>query len=159
MSEYDCSSFAELEFYDDDEFGGDGEGDAVSELERERESEREGRREREEEQVRKRERDIKSSYRTRPPPSPSPSTTLLPILHVLITAGTEFDHKPSDMELGAKLRLPGKRRLALGLRPAGRPPLSIPPLLQAAQSLLPCKRDRERVFFDTSSELQTAAPS
>lgn len=51
MSEYDCSSFAELEFYDDDEFGGDGEGDAVSELEKERENdgkrvgEREGGRE------------------------------------------------------------------------------------------------------------------
>lgn len=35
MSEYDCPSFAELEYYDDDEFGGDGEGDAVSDLERE----------------------------------------------------------------------------------------------------------------------------
>lgn len=81
MSEYDCSSFAELEFYDDDDFGGDGEGDAVSDLEREgQKRERESGREREREQVRKRERDIKSSYRTRSPPSPSPSTTLLPIL-------------------------------------------------------------------------------
>lgn len=112
--------------------------------ERERVGEREREKGREGEQVRKREghKNLPIEHVLLPPPSPS--TTLLPILHVLITAGTELDHKPSDMELGAKLRLPGKRRLALGLRPAGRPPLPIPPLLQAAQSLLPCKRERDR---------------
>lgn len=58
MSEYDCSSFAELEYYDDDDFGGDGEGDAVSELGRERQKDRErvGERGRETETHRERER-------------------------------------------------------------------------------------------------------
>lgn len=55
MSEYDCPSFAELEYYDDDDFGGDGEGDAVSELERERDGKTERVREREGEVEGKRE--------------------------------------------------------------------------------------------------------
>lgn len=58
MSEYDCSSFAELEYYDDDEFGGDGEGDAVSELERETERQRESRREGGRERASKKEKEI-----------------------------------------------------------------------------------------------------
>lgn len=132
MSEYDCSSFAELEFYDDDDFGGDGEGDAVSELERERdrktereggrerEGEVEGGREREREQVRKREghKNLPIEHVLLPPPPPL----------LLYSPSSSYPAPPSSSAVSTPLQ--EKER----------------------------ETERES-FFDISFELQTAAPS